>query len=164
MFSKEKRFLALVWRSKLSLLVAVFILSLSSLLRAQTVSEATQHSAPAYMSGSAATSVEEIAFSLALVLVLIFFLAWVVKRFAPGAGRMGSRYMTVLASIPLGGKERLMLVDVAGTQMVLGVSSAGVECLHVFPEPVVTQSRGSGNTEASFGKILQHFKADREKR
>lgn len=154
--------------AKIALLISRFFvialgLGLSSQVRAQTVSEGSQKSASNYQAGSATTGIEDVAFSLAIVLVLIFALAWLVKRFAPGAGRMGAKHMTVLSAMTLGNKERLMLVDVAGTQMVLGVSAAGIECLHVFSEPVITPLSPQNSVDMSFGKILQSFKADREK-
>lgn len=137
-------------------------LCLSSLARAQTVS-ATEKDAPRFASGNPAEGIEDVALSLAIVLLLIFILAWLVKRFVPGAGRISTSHMKVLSTLPLGGKERLMLVDVAGTQMVLGVSVAGIQCLHVFPEPIVLSAVNTHGAEMSFAKLLQNFKANREK-
>lgn len=146
------------------LFVIVFGLCLSSPVRAQTVSEASEkQAASSFQAGTATTGIEDVAFSLAIVLILIFALAWLVKRFAPGVGKMGNKHITVLSTMTLGNKERLMLVDVAGTQMVLGVSSSGIECLHVFPEAPIGLPNGTASSDVHFGKILQGFKANREK-
>lgn len=144
-------------------LVLVLGFMLSSQLRAQPVSEAKQSEPVGFSSGNPATGIEDVAFSLAIVLVLIFVLAWLVKRFAPGGGRIGSRHMRVLSTLPLGSKERLMLVDAAGTQMVIGVSPAGIECLHVFDEAVIDIGEAKAvGSDVNFAKILQGFKAKRE--
>lgn len=151
-------------RRLVGILLFFWGLGLSSLLRAQTVSDTESTTAAgSYQASNPAAGIEEVAFSLAIVLVLIFVLAWLVKRFAPGAARMGSRDMQVLSTLALGGKERIMLVDVAGTQMVLGVSPAGIECLHVFPEPVIEKQQSAGSSDVHFAKLLQSFKADRDK-
>lgn len=152
-----------MWSRSVQTLIFLSGFGLSSQLRAQTVSDASEKNVSAFASGNPAAGIEDVAFSLAIVLVLIFALAWLVKRFAPGAGRVGAKHMQVLSTLPLGSKERLMLVDVAGTQMVLGVSGEGVACLHVFAEPVVNLADKNAPSDNSFGKILQGFTANREK-
>ncbi len=158
-----KRYAGKVWHRSVVSLVILLGFGLSSQLRAQTVSDAQEKNVAAFSSGNPAAGIEDVAFSLAIVLVLIFVLAWLVKRFAPGAGRVGAKHMQVLSSLPLGSKERLMLVDVAGTQMVLGVAGDSITCLHVFAEPVISLADGSAASDNSFGKILQSFTANREK-
>lgn len=69
--------------------------------------------------------------------------------------------MKVLSTLPLGGKERIMLVDVAGTQMVLGVSASGVNCLHVFAEPVIVNEENGFSSQQGFQAILQGFIANK---
>lgn len=143
---------------------ALFVgLSLSSPLRAQTVSDVKQKDVSVFSGTNPTSGIEEVAFSLAIVLALIFLLAWLLKRFAPGVGRMGNKHMQVLSSLSLGGKERLILVDVAGTQMVLGVSSDGVSCLHVFSAPVVCMDERRVTNAQDFGKILQSFVGSKDK-
>lgn len=73
---------------------------------------------------------------LALILVLIYGLSWFVKRFAQG-GFMQNSSIKMLSSMPLGTRERLMLVEVGGKQILLGVTAAQINSLHVFDEPVV---------------------------
>lgn len=152
-----------IWFRSAILLTFVVGFGLSSHLRAQAVSDESEKKGVGFASGNPAAGIEDVAISLAVVLILIFVLAWLVKRFAPGAGRMGAKHMRVLSSLPVGSKERLMLVDVAGTQMVLGVSSEGISCLHVFPEPVISPEKAGASPDQSFSKILQGFTGNREK-
>ena len=45
--------------------------------------------------------------------------------------------MKIVSSMPLGTRERLLLVDVGGKQLLLGVTATQINTLHVFDEPVV---------------------------
>ena len=63
--------------------------------------------------------------SLALVVGFIFAAAWVVRRMPLGLGR-ASGPLKVLAALPLGPKERLVLVEARGEQILIAVSPAGV--------------------------------------
>ena len=64
---------------------------------------------------------------LSLVLVVGFILAaaWVVRRMPLGLGR-GNGPLKVLAALPLGPRERLVLVEARGEELLIAVSPAGV--------------------------------------
>jgi flagellar protein FliO/FliZ len=63
--------------------------------------------------------------SLTLVLGFIVAAAWLVRRMPLGVGR-GNGPLKVLAALPLGPKERLVLVEARGEQLLIAVSPAGV--------------------------------------
>ena len=63
--------------------------------------------------------------SLALVIGFIFAAAWAVRRMPFGIGR-GNGPLKVLAALPLGPKERLLLVEARGEEILIAVSPAGV--------------------------------------
>jgi flagellar protein FliO/FliZ len=68
---------------------------------------------------------------LALVLVLIGLTAWGSRRlqaFKPhGRGRL-----RIVDALPLGTRERLLLVEVDGARVLLGVSAGRISALHAF--------------------------------
>nr|WP_246429139.1 flagellar biosynthetic protein FliO [Pseudoxanthomonas broegbernensis] len=72
--------------------------------------------------------------ALLLVLGLILGLAWLLRRL-PG-GLRTAEGLRVVGSLPLGAKERLVVVEVGGRQLLLGVTSAGISLLHDLPEPL----------------------------
>lgn len=74
---------------------------------------------------------------LAFVIALIYACAWIMRRVGAG-GMSGAGSMRVIASLPVGSKERVVLVQVGETQMLLGVAPGSVNTLQVFTEPVVT--------------------------
>ena len=49
----------------------------------------------------------------------------------------------VLAALPLGPRERLVLVDAAGSHILLGVTAQQITALHQFSEPVVLPDGGN---------------------
>jgi flagellar protein FliO/FliZ len=64
--------------------------------------------------------------SLALVIAFIFAAAFVAKRMPFGLGARGNGPLKVLAALPLGPKERLVLVQARGEELLIAVSPAGV--------------------------------------
>jgi flagellar protein FliO/FliZ len=64
--------------------------------------------------------------SLALVIGFIFAAAFVAKRVPFTLGGRGAGPLKVLAALPLGPKERLVLVQARGEELLIAVSPAGV--------------------------------------
>ncbi len=77
----------------------------------------------------------EVAFALVIVLAAIFVVAWVVRRMRLASTRVGGA-IDVLADVPLGQKERAVLLKVGSTQILLGVAPGQVNTLHVLTEPL----------------------------
>lgn len=72
---------------------------------------------------------------LLLVVGAILLCAWLYARslkLRHGANDL----IRVIASQPLGTKERVVLLQVADRQLLVGMTSANVQTLHVFDEPV----------------------------
>ncbi len=69
------------------------------------------------------------------VVVVIFLLAWLVRR-VQQAGPRGNRLIRTLASQPLGPRDRLVLVQVGEEQILLGLTPGRITPLHVLKEPV----------------------------
>jgi flagellar protein FliO/FliZ len=63
--------------------------------------------------------------SLVLVVGFIFAAAWVVRRMPLGFSR-GNGPLKVLAALPLGPRERLVLIEARGQELLIAVSPAGV--------------------------------------
>jgi len=87
---------------------------------------------------------------LALVVGLIFLLTWLLRRVnaLPTQGQS----MKVLAALPLGQREKAVLVQVGQEQLLLGVAPGRVSLLARFEEPVVDSVELRG---AAFAERLQ---------
>lgn len=73
--------------------------------------------------------------SLLLIVAAIMALAWIYTRLQGGRARNGD-VIRIVAAQPLGAKERVMLVDVAGQHLLIGVTASQIRTLHVLDEPV----------------------------
>jgi flagellar protein FliO/FliZ len=73
--------------------------------------------------------------ALLMVLALIIGLGWLLKRL-PGGGFRPAEGMKVVASLNVGAKERVVVVDINGQQLLLGVTAGGISTLHQLPEPL----------------------------
>ncbi|GER20007.1 flagellar biosynthetic protein FliO [Variovorax boronicumulans] len=71
-------------------------------------------------------------FGMAAVVGLIFLCAWLARRF--GLQRLGGgQVVKVVSTAMVGPRERVVVVDVAGQWLVLGVTSNQVRTLHTLP-------------------------------
>ncbi|MBT0959581.1 flagellar biosynthetic protein FliO [Denitromonas sp. IR12] len=68
------------------------------------------------------------AFGLIVVVAVLLVCLWLLKRL--GAPRGGARGLKVLGAAPVGPRERVVLVEVADTVLVLGVAPGRVSMLH----------------------------------
>ncbi|MBL7251715.1 flagellar biosynthetic protein FliO [Alloalcanivorax sp. C16-2] len=71
---------------------------------------------------------------LALLVGMIVLFGWLVRRLGPGQGQ-DTRLLRVVASKAVGAKERVVVVDVDGTRLVLGVGGGRVTRLHESTAP-----------------------------
>lgn len=76
--------------------------------------------------------------SMFIVIGVIIVLGWVYSRSKFLAGG-ASDVINVVATRALGPKERLLVVEVADQQLLVGMTSTGVQTLHVFDKPVCIQ-------------------------
>jgi len=86
--------------------------------------------APAAQSVTTTPGIGRVTLSLLLVMVLLFGIAWLVKRFS-GLGIGHSSRIRQLASLSLGARERAVLIEFDGRELLLGVAPGSVRTLHV---------------------------------
>ncbi len=78
----------------------------------------------------------QIVSSLFLVLIVIGGLAWILKRFGIGT-TTSSGPIKVIATTGVGQRERVVLVEIENTRLVLGVAPGRVSILHCLNESSV---------------------------
>lgn len=69
--------------------------------------------------------------ALLLVLALVVGLGWLLRRL-PGSGFRASEGMKLVSSLAVGGKERLVVLEIDGRQLLLGVTAGGIAHLHTL--------------------------------
>lgn len=78
---------------------------------------------------------------LLLVIAVIFLMAWLVRRIQHSLPMHNSKNsIQLIATQPLGPRERLLLVQVGKEQILLGLTPGTIEPLHVLQEPVVWET------------------------
>ena len=94
--------------------------------------------------------------ALLVVLAAIFAVAWVARRVRGMGNRVGNA-IDVLADVPLGPKERAVLLKVGAEQVLIGVAPGRVSALHVLREPVEVTKPATATAPAavSFGALLK---------
>jgi flagellar protein FliO/FliZ len=98
----------------------------------------------------------EVAFALIVVLAAIFVIAWVVRRMRLAGNRVGGA-IDVLADVPLGQKERAVLLKVGTQQILLGVAPGRVNTLHVLPEPIEVAKSPTGGASDAAGNTFRNI-------
>jgi flagellar protein FliO/FliZ len=69
---------------------------------------------------------------LVLVLALIPVAVWLLKRIGPAAAT-GAAGMRIVATLPLGPRERVIIVEAGERWWLLGVSAAGIQRIGTLP-------------------------------
>jgi flagellar protein FliO/FliZ len=126
-----------------------------SVLAAEPVATAATAAAPAVSSGVAG-QLTQLVFGLLLVLGLIFFLAWLLRRVQQAGPAGKGQVIELIGSRALGPRDRLMLVQVGNEQILLGVSPGTITALHVLKEPVQVPS-GTEKTTPEFAQRLMEL-------
>jgi flagellar protein FliO/FliZ len=98
----------------------------------------------------------EVAFALIIVLAAIFVVAWVVRRMRLAGNRVGGG-LDILADVPLGQKERAVLLKVGNQQILLGVAPGRVSTLHVLPEPLELAKPTAGSSNDPSGPTFRNI-------
>jgi flagellar protein FliO/FliZ len=92
-----------------------------------------------------------------LFLALMVAAAWWLLRRVNGAQwPLPRAAMKVVASLPLGQRERVVVVEIAGQQWLLGVTPAQVTLLHRFDEPVIAAGSGPDDFAGRMRQILNN--------
>ena len=107
----------------------VLCLSLPAAAGAETMQPAYAPPVPAVSTGS----MLQMLAGLLLVLAVIGAAAWLLKRVAANPGTAAGS-IRVVASAAVGQRERVVLVEIGGTWLVLGVAPGQVRALHSMPK------------------------------
>ncbi len=112
------------------------IAAVAALLASQAcLAAATPAATPATAPGSLGGQLAQMVFGLLLVVGLIFFLAWLLRRMQSTAVK-GGQVIEIVGSRAIGPRDRLLLVLVGKEQILIGHTPGSIETLHVLAEPV----------------------------
>lgn len=90
--------------------------------------------------------------SLLMVLVLIIISAWILKKF--NVVNKSVSGMKVITTLPLGHKEKLVVVQVANEQLLLGVSAQQINLIKTLDEPIELNKPVSQELGQTFNRLF----------
>ena len=111
---------------------------------------ATTEAAPA--ANVAAADVVQVGLGLGAILLLIVVFGWLARRWLhirPG----GQGQIRILGGLAMGARDRIVLLQVGETQLLVGVSPGRMNTLHVLDEPLSApqaESRSAGSRVEGF--------------
>lgn len=89
---------------------------------------------------SSASGLLRVILALLVVLAAVLAAAWLARRMRAFSGGAGSASLEMLAQLPLGTRERAVLVRVGDCQVLIGVAPGNVRALHVLERPSTPMS------------------------
>jgi flagellar protein FliO/FliZ len=87
----------------------------------------------AWAAADSAASLLTVLLSLTLILGGFIAVAWLARRYLPGMGAQG--VVKVVGTTAVGARERVVVVEVDDTWLLLGVGGGNVRLLHSQPRP-----------------------------
>ncbi len=85
---------------------------------------------------------------LMAIIGLIFALSLFVRRFGSGTFSANT-HLKIISSMPLGTRERIVLIDAGGQQLLLGITPTNINTLHVFSDPIVVDNKPEAQSDFS---------------
>lgn len=101
-----------------------------------------------------AASLLQTLLGLILVLVCIALVAWLLKR-SNSFHTAASGKMKVIAGLPLGTRERAVLVQIGDEQILLGVTPQQINLLYKLDTPLEVEQQNSGDFASKLRQIMQ---------
>lgn len=105
---------------------------------------------PGSDNSSGSMALGKIVISLALVILLVLGLGWLFKKLT--LRLPGSRHMKVICTLPLGQRERILIIEIQGKQRVIGVTPHSINLLFELENPLPEEKLAS-----DFHTQLQSF-------
>jgi flagellar protein FliO/FliZ len=146
-------------RITLLIIAAIYTLYHPCISTAETIRPLYTPPPPAAVSSG---SLMQIIFSLILVLAAVAVVAWMMKRInMPQRG--AASLLKVLSGVAVGPRERVVLMEVNDTWLIVGVAPGQVRTLHTMPKGILPSGMNNPAT-APDGKFQMWLKQMVEKR
>lgn len=125
--------------------IGIILFSMPMLVQAETAGIVQQ---PVSSLPSASSQLLQILLALGLVIAMIYALAWFLKRFS-NQGSLANSPIKVISSTSMGTREKIVLAEVNGQQILLGVTAHSINTLQSFDKTELEELEANQNhTEA----------------
>lgn len=82
---------------------------------------------------SPASSLVQVSAALCVIILLILVVAWFAKRFGFAPRHNQNKTLNIRASVTVGPREKVIIVEVPDARLVLGVTATQITHLHTLP-------------------------------
>ncbi|URQ60882.1 flagellar biosynthetic protein FliO [Pantoea alhagi] len=107
--------------------------------------------------------ITQVSGALAIVVLLIIFCAWLARRCGfVSHGRAQGSAIVVKSSHSLGQRERLVVVEVDGQRLLLGVTPGAITRLSRLAHPAEAQAAAAPDFQLTLRRLLKRGKAEPE--
>ena len=140
-------------------MMKTWLLSLTSTLLSLPVYAVEQADTARTLTESPVSAMSLLQTLLGLVLVLgcIVLVGWLLKR-THSFHTAANGQLKIIAGLPLGTRERAVLVQVGDKQLLLGVTAQQISLLHTLETPLVTQQPAQGDFANKLRQLMQQGK------
>jgi len=111
--------------------LALCIFPVTVIADATVISDDSATSSIKALPHTSADQMIKMVLGLLLVLAMIFFLAWMFKKYI-GVGLSSNASLKVMAGVAVGQKERVVLIQAGERQILVGVAPGQVSMLHAL--------------------------------
>nr|WP_227739609.1 flagellar biosynthetic protein FliO [Vibrio sagamiensis] len=92
--------------------------------------------------------------SLVLVIGIILFLAWLLKRMkVPALGQQ--KGLRIVTQLPVGTKERIAVVQVGEEQFLIGITSQSIQNLAKLESPLKEEASETATFASQFSQLIK---------
>ena len=131
------------------------LFSVSLCLCGAVLSPAAALASDAAVPGVGAMSILKVLFGLAVVLGAVVAAGWLARRMSPAP--LGGGWLRVQSGVSVGARERVMLVEIEDTWLIVGVAPGQVSLLHTMPRPPQAAAASAGTASpANFSAWLKN--------
>lgn len=112
---------------------------------------------PGTTATSSGSPLIQVSGALTIIILVILLAAWIAKRtgFAPKKGN--SRDLKISASVSVGTRERIVIVDVENARLVLGVTATQITPLHTLPPAPESEAPSPAAEGQDFQNLLKNL-------
>lgn len=99
----------------------------------------------------------QVSAALTVVILVILFVAWLAKRYGLITRHSAASGLKITGSLSMGAKERLVIVEVENTRLLLGVTSQQITCLYQLPAANISKENDNppAKLTSDFASLLK---------
>jgi flagellar protein FliO/FliZ len=96
--------------------------------------------------------------ALVFVVILMFVGAWIFRKIG-GLPAVKKNPIKVISGVRLGAREKVVVLEIADTWLVVGVANGQVNTLHTLPRQITMTEGNATPQKSSFSQWLSTFSA-----